>query len=377
MNIDLSRYSRQLVLPGVGPEGQEKLGRARVLIVGAGGLGSPVALYLAAGGVGTLGIADPDTVDVSNLQRQILHDTPSAGLLKVDSAGMRMGALNPDIRVEKIPSRVTAKNALEIIGKYDIVVDGTDRISTRFLLNDACHFTRKPLVYGAVFRFEGQATVFLPEGPCYRCAYPGPGAGEPMNCAEGGVLGVLPGIIGLIQATEVMKLILGMGEGLAGRLLLYDALSMKFRELKVVRDRSCNLCGDNPSIKQLADASEECNSRKGEGVGMFNLFGGGVPGISATELKVLLEVQVVKTVLVDVREKSEWDFGHIEGAKHIPLGQLAGRMKELDPRLPTVTYCRSGARSSQAASIMKKAGFTDVRNLSGGMIAWEMAGNQG
>jgi len=371
VNTDLSRYSRQLVLPGVGPEGQAKLAQARVLVVGAGGLGSPASLYLAAAGVGTLGVADSDTVDVSNLQRQILHDTPSGGSLKVDSAGKRIGELNPDIRVEKIPSMITAENAMDIIVKYDIVVDGTDRVATRFLLNDACHFARKPLVYGAVFRFEGQATVFMPEGPCYRCVYPGPGSAEPMNCAEGGVLGVLPGLVGMVQATEVLKLILGLGEGLNGRLLLYDALKMAFRELKITRDPGCNLCGDNPSIKGLANVKEECRNEAGTGGTMFNFFGGGVPVVTAGELKALLKDKGGKLVLIDVREKNEWDSGHIEGASHIPLGQLAGRLKGLDSAKATVTYCRSGARSSQAASMLIKAGFKDVRNLSGGMIAWE------
>jgi adenylyltransferase/sulfurtransferase len=373
MNPDMSRYARQLVLPGVGPEGQAKLAKARVLVVGMGGLGSPVALYLAAAGVGTLGIADADTVDVSNLQRQILHDTPSAGSLKVYSAAKRLAGLNPDVAVEKHPVRITAENAAGIIARYDVVVDGTDRVATRFLLNDACHFARKPLVYGAVSRFEGQATVFLPEGPCYRCIFPGPGAVEPLNCAEGGVLGVLPGLIGVIQATEALKLVLGLGEGLAGRLLLYDALGMGFRGMKVERDPGCNLCGDHPSIKGLVDVPEECKNSTGQGGNMLNIFGGGVPVISASELKAVLESKGAKPVLVDVREKNEWDFGHINGAIHIPLGQLSGRMKELDSAAPTVVYCRSGSRSSAGASMLKKAGFTDVRNLSGGMIAWETA----
>lgn len=376
MNTGSNRYARHMVLPGVGPEGQEKLGKARVLVVGAGGLGSPAALYLASAGVGTIGIADGDTVEVSNLQRQILHDTPSAGMLKTDSAGRRLSGLNPEIKLEMHAYRITAENALDVIGKYDIVIDGTDRVSTRFLLNDACHMASKPLVYGAVFRFEGQAAVFMPAGPCYRCAFPGPGAGEPMNCAEGGVLGVLPGLIGVVQATEALKLILGLGSALSGRLLLYDALKMGFREMKVKRDPACNLCGDNPSINRLADADEECENNAGKGANMFSIFGGGVPVVSADDLKEALKGKGAKPVLVDVREKTEWDYGHIGGAIHVPLGQLGGRLNELDPKAPTVVYCRSGGRSSRAASMLIKAGFADVRNLSGGMIAWELAGKQ-
>ena len=373
MGTEISRYARHLVLPGVGPDGQVKLGNARILIVGAGGLGSPAALYLAAAGVGTIGIADGDIVDVSNLQRQILHDTPSEGKLKVDSAGKRLGKLNPQVTIETHPFRITADNALDVIGKYDIVVDGTDRVSTRFLLNDACYFARKPLVYGAVFRFEGQASVFMPDGPCYRCGFPAQSAAEPMNCAEGGVLGVLPGVIGVIQATEALKLVLGIGEGLAGRLLLYDALNMRFREMMLSKDPACNLCGNNPSIKEVAEINAECNIPDLGGGKMLNLFGGGVPTVSALELKGILGRKETKLVLVDVREKNEWDFGHINGAIHIPLGQLAGRIKELDSQASTVVYCRSGSRSSAGAAMLKKAGFTDVRNLSGGMIAWEMA----
>ncbi len=344
-------------LPGVGEEGQKRISAAKVLIVGAGGLGSPAALYLAAAGVGTLAIADPDTVEVSNLQRQVLHDTPSAGKPKVDSAAVRLGALNPGIRVVKHRLRIDDSNAREIIGKYDIVVDGTDRVATRYLLNDACYFEKKPLVHGAVYRFEGQAAVFTPGGPCYRCVFPAPGA-EPPSCADAGVLGVLPGLVGMIQATETLKYILGVGRSLAGRLLLVNVQDMSFHEMALERDPDCPLCGGKPSIHGVQGLKVECQEGKG------------IASITVGKLQSLVEGGR-PPVLLDVREANEWNAGHLPGAVWIPLGQLAGRLAELDSAEDTVVYCRTGHRSGIAAGIMGGKGFRNVRNLAGGIVAWK------
>jgi len=351
------RYARHFSLPGVGEEGQKRISAAKVLIVGAGGLGSPAALYLAAAGVGTLAIADPDTVDISNLQRQVLHDTPSAGKPKVDSAAARLGALNPGVRVVKHGFQIDASNAREIIGKYDIVVDGTDRVATRYLLNDACYFEKKPLVHGAVYRFEGQASVFAPGGPCYRCVFPAPGM-EPASCSSAGVLGVLPGLIGVIQATETLKLILGMGRSLAGRLLLVNAQDMSFHEMALERDPDCPLCGSEPAIHEIQEIKAECPDGKE------------VAFIETGELHSLVSAGRAP-VLLDVREANEWKAGHLPGAVWIPLGQLAGRLAELDSARETVTYCRTGNRSGVAAGMLAGKGFRKVRNLAGGIMAWK------
>jgi adenylyltransferase/sulfurtransferase len=360
---EVLRYSRHLVLPEVGIDGQRKLKGARVLIVGAGGLGSPSSLYLAAAGVGTIGLVDFDAVDLSNLQRQVVHGTSTLGQAKLESAELRLTDLNPNVRIEKHPDRLTSENALEILREYDIVVDGTDNFPTRYLVNDACVLLDKPNVYGSVFRFEGQASLFYAkEGPCYRCLYSEPPPpGLVPSCAEGGVLGVLPGIIGSIQALETIKWILGAGQSLVGRLVLFDALKFRFRELQLRKDPACPICGDVPSIHELIDYQAFC------GIGAEPVDTG--PEISAPELQEELN-KGSNLILIDVREPQEWDIARIDGARLIPLAQLPEHLNELDSHAEIVTHCHHGSRSMKALSILKGAGFSRVRSLSGGIDAW-------
>lgn len=364
-NEEIRRYSRHLLMPEVGLTGQKKLKAASVLIIGVGGLGSPAALYLAAAGVGRIGLVDFDVVDESNLQRQILHGTSWVGKPKLASAKARLLDLNPDIVVETYETVLTSANALEILRDYDIIIDGTDNFPTRYLVNDACVFLGKPLVYGSIFRFEGQATVFDARvGPCYRCLYPEPPPpGLVPSCAEGGVFGVLPGVIGAIQATEAIKLIIGQGEPLIGRLLLYDALSMRFRELKLRKNPTCPVCGENPTIRELIDYEAFC------GVPIYEHEVRTEFDITPQELKAMLERDGRQIVLLDVREPHEWEICRLEGALLIPLRELPERLHQLDPTREYVVYCKSGARSAQATRIMQAAGLR-VRNLRGGINAW-------
>ncbi|HMH57241.1 MAG TPA: molybdopterin-synthase adenylyltransferase MoeB [Gemmatimonadales bacterium] len=363
-HAEVLRYSRHLLLPEVGIGGQRKLKAARVLTIGAGGLGSPLSLYLAAAGVGTIGIVDFDAVDLTNLQRQIVHGTSTLGRPKLESAAARLTDLNPNVQIEKHETRLSSQNALEILREYDIVVDGTDNFPTRYLVNDACVLLGKPNVYGSIFRFEGQASVFYAkQGPCYRCLYSEPPPpGLVPSCAEGGVLGVLPGIIGSIQALETIKWILGAGDSLVGRLVLFDALKLRFRELQLRKDPACPICGDNPSIHQLIDYEAFC------GIGAEPSYTG--PEITAEELRRELDEKGRGVVLIDVREPHEWEIAHIEGAQLIPLGQLPERLGELDGHADIVTHCHHGARSMKALGILKGAGFNRVRSLAGGIDAW-------
>ncbi len=360
---EILRYSRHLILPDVGVEGQRKLKAARVLLVGAGGLGSPAALYLAAAGVGTLGLVDFDVVDKTNLQRQIIHGTSTVGRPKLDSAKERIQDLNPNVQVETFETRLTSENALDIIREFDIVADGTDNFPTRYLVNDACVLLGKPNVYGSIFRFEGQASVFYAkEGPCYRCLYAEPPPpGLVPSCAEGGVLGVLPGIIGSIQAMETIKLILGVGEPLIGRLVLFDALKLQFRELKLEKDPDCPVCGSHPTVTELIDYEAFC------GIGAEPSYDGAE--ITAQELQQEWE-RNSDLLVIDVREPHEYEITHIEGAVLIPLGELPDRLNELDGHREIVTHCHHGARSLKALEILKAAGFSKVRSLRGGIDAW-------
>jgi sulfur-carrier protein adenylyltransferase/sulfurtransferase len=363
-HAEVLRYSRHLLLPEVGIGGQRKLKAARVLTIGAGGLGSPLSLYLAAAGVGTIGIVDFDAVDLTNLQRQIVHGTSTLGQPKLESAEARLTDLNPNVRIEKHETRLSSDNALEILREYDIVVDGTDNFPTRYLVNDACVLLGKPNVYGSIFRFEGQASVFYAkQGPCYRCLYSEPPPpGLVPSCAEGGVLGVLPGIIGSIQALETIKWIIGAGDSLIGRLVLFDALKLRFRELQLRKDPACPICGDNPTIHELIDYEAFC------GIGAEPSYVG--PEITAEELRRELDEKGSGLVLIDVREPHEWEIAHIEGAQLIPLGQLPERLGELDGHAEIVTHCHHGARSMKALGILKGAGFNRVRSLAGGIDAW-------
>jgi adenylyltransferase/sulfurtransferase len=360
---EILRYSRHLILPDVGLEGQRKLKAARVLLVGAGGLGSPAALYLAAAGVGTLGLVDFDVVDKTNLQRQIIHGTSTVGRPKLDSAKERIEDLNPNVRVETFETRLTSENALDIIREFDIVADGTDNFPTRYLVNDACVLLGKPNVYGSIFRFEGQASVFYAkEGPCYRCLYAEPPPpGLVPSCAEGGVLGVLPGIIGSIQAMETIKLILGVGEPLIGRLVLFDALKLEFRELKLEKDPDCPVCGPHPTVTELIDYEAFC------GIGAEPSYDGAE--ITAQELRQEWE-RNPDLLVIDVREPHEYEITHIDGAVLMPLGELPNRLNELDGHREIVTHCHHGARSLKALEILKAAGFSKVRSLRGGIDAW-------
>src|SRR5690606_3113313 len=364
------RYSRHLLLPEVGPDGQRRLKGARVLLVGAGGLGSPVSLYLAAAGVGTLGMAEFDRVDVTNLQRQVLHGTSDLGRPKLDSARDRLRDINPHVVVEPIPERLTSANALEIVAAYDLVIDGTDNFPTRYLVNDACVLTGKPNVYGSIFRFEGQASVFWAErGPCYRCLFAEPPPpGMVPSCAEGGVLGVLPGIIGTIQATEALKLLLGAGESLIGRLLMLDALRMRFREMRLRKDPDCPVCGEHPTVRELIDYELFCGytpeTEKDDPMER-------IPEMDVKELKARLDRGDPITI-VDVREPHEWEIGNLAryGARLIPLGELGDRLDELDPSQEIVLQCRSGARSARALEFLREQGYERLWNLKGGILAW-------
>jgi len=360
---EILRYSRHLILPDVGVEGQQKLKAARVLLVGAGGLGSPAALYLAAAGVGTLGLVDFDVVDKTNLQRQILHGTSTVGVSKLESATARINDLNPNVRVETFETRLTSENALDIIREFDIVADGTDNFPTRYLVNDACVLLDKPNVYGSIFRFEGQASVFYARrGPCYRCLYSEPPPpGLVPSCAEGGVLGVLPGIIGSIQAMETIKLILGAGQPLIGRLVLFDALKLQFRELKLEKDPDCPVCGSHPTVTELIDYQAFC------GIGAEPSYDGAE--ITAQELRDEWRGNP-DLVVIDVREPHEHEIAHIDGAVLVPLGELPDRLGELDGHQEIVTHCHHGARSLKALEILKAAGFSKVRSLRGGIDAW-------
>ncbi len=364
----LRRYARHLVLPEFGEAGQRRLADARVLIVGAGGLGSPAALYLAAAGVGTLGLVDDDRVDVTNLQRQVLHGTGAVGRSKLESAAERLHDLNPLVKLELFPERLTSANALDILRNFDVILDGSDNFPTRYLVNDACVLLGKPDVYGAIFRFEGQASVFfVKNGPCYRCLFRDPPPRElAPSCEEAGVIGVIPGIIGSIQALEAVKLVAGVGEPLVGRLLLVDGLALTFRELRLSRDPECPVCGQNPTVRELIDYEAFCGSTPLEERTVDSSAG---PEISVNELASRLAADP-SIQIVDVREPWEWEIGHLEGARHIPLRDLLGRVGELDPDRPVVTCCHHGMRSLRARAMLLDAGFSNVLSLRGGIDAW-------
>ncbi len=365
---ELSRYSRHLILPEVGMEGQQRLKAARVLCVGTGGLGSPLALYLAAAGIGTLGLVDFDVVDASNLQRQIIHSTKDIGRKKLDSAEEKLKALNPALNVIKHDTMLSSANALEILKDYDIVADGTDNFPTRYLVNDACVLQGKPNVYGSIFRFEGQASVFATEdGPCYRCLYPEPPPpGLVPSCAEGGVLGILPGLVGVIQATEVIKLILGKGTPLIGRLLLVDALNMRFRELKLRKNPECPVCGLNPTVTELIDYQNFCGivPEAAQDADTKN----GIPQISVKELKRRMDAGE-EVYLIDVREPYEYQIAQI-GGKLIPQNDVPQRLAEIDRNREVIVHCRSGARSQKIAEFLMQSGYPRVTNVAGGILAW-------
>ncbi|MBL8240343.1 MAG: molybdopterin-synthase adenylyltransferase MoeB [Bryobacterales bacterium] len=365
-NEEINRYSRHLIMPEVGVAGQLKLKNAKVLLIGTGGLGAPVAMYLAAAGVGKLGLVDFDTVDVSNLQRQVIHGTKDVGKKKVDSAEETMKDINPFIEIVKYEVPLTSANALDIIKEYDIVADGTDNFPTRFLVNDACVLLGIPNVYASIFRFEGQATVFCKdEGPCYRCLYPEPPPpGLVPSCAEGGVLGILPGVVGLIQATEVIKLILGEGQPLQGRLMLYDALAMKFRELKIRRNPECQ--GKCTVVKELIDYQQFCGVPHQEAPLPAPVSS---TDISPQDVKLMIDAGADFT-LVDVREVHEYQICRIEKAQLIPLGELPKRLNELDKNADIVMHCKMGGRSAKACDVLRANGFTKVRNMTGGILAW-------
>ena len=365
-NDEILRYSRHLIMPEVGMEGQLKLKNAKVLLIGTGGLGAPLGLYLAAAGVGQLGLVDFDVVDFTNLQRQVTFGTSDVGKHKSEAAKARLSNLNPAIEVQSFETQLTSANALELFKDFDIIVDGTDNFPTRYLVNDACILLGKPNVYGSIFRFEGQATVFgMPDGPCYRCLYPEPPPpGLVPSCAEGGVLGVLPGIVGSIQAMETIKLILGRGDSLAGRLLLFDALGMKFRELKLRKSPNCPMCGPNRTIHQLIDYYEFCGVR-GEEAPAPDLQ---VPEMTPRELKTRLD-RGDDLFILDVREPHEYQICNLKG-QLIPLGELPRRVHELDSSREIVAHCRSGKRSAEAIDFLKKAGFRKIHNLKGGILAW-------
>jgi sulfur-carrier protein adenylyltransferase/sulfurtransferase len=368
-NEEIARYSRHLIMPEVALDGQKKLKQARVLTIGAGGLGAPLAMYLAAAGVGTLGIVDFDVVDESNLQRQIIHGTSDVGRPKMESARDRIKDINPNVRVEAYEEALSSENALEIFEDFDIIVDGTDNFPTRYLVNDACVLSGKPNVYGSIFRFEGQASVFYAEeGPCYRCLYPEPPPpGLVPSCAEGGVLGILPGAIGTIQATETVKLILGIGEPLIGRLLLYDALGMSFREMKLRKDPNCPVCGENPTVTELIDYQEFCGIPQAQAAEAVDEL----PEITVGELKEKLDAGE-EVAILDVRDPHEYEVANLEeqGAKLIPLGELTARLSELNQNDEIAVHCKTGGRSARAVKILQDAGFGNVYNVKGGITAW-------
>ena len=365
-NDEILRYSRHLIMPEVAMDGQLKLKQAKVLCIGAGGLGTPLALYLAAAGVGTLGMVDFDVVDFTNLQRQVIHDTNDVGRSKLESARETIRDINPNVEVIPYETHLNSENALDIFRDYDIIADGTDNFPTRYLVNDACVLLGKPNVYGSIFRFEGQASVFhAQEGPCYRCLYPEPPPpGLVPSCAEGGVLGVLPGIVGSIQALETIKLILGRGKPLIGRLLLFDALNLKFRELKLRKNPDCPVCGANPTVTELIDYEQFCGVRGEDYVPETK-----VPEITARELKQMMD-EKKPFVLLDVREPHEYQICRIDGAKLIPLGDVPKRMHELNSADEIVVHCRMGGRSARAVEFLMKSGFKKIHNLKGGVLAW-------
>jgi adenylyltransferase/sulfurtransferase len=367
-NEEIRRYSRHLILPEVGLAGQRKIRNTSVLCIGAGGLGSPIAMYLAAAGIGRLGIVDFDTVDYSNLQRQILHSDADVGHSKADSAKAAIQALNPNVQVDLHKTRITADNAFDLIRPYDIVVDGTDNFPTRYLTNDACVLLKKPNVYGSIFRFEGQASVFAPHlgGPCYRCLYPEPPPpGMVPSCAEGGVLGVLPGIIGCIQATEILKLALGKGTSLIGRLMLFNALDMKFRELKLRKDPKCPLCGPNPSVTELIDYEMFC------GILPEPVNPGSNPDeVSLQEMKKALDTPSLGIKVIDVREADEQQIARIAGVPLVPLSTLPQRFTDLDPNVQYYIHCKSGVRSMKALRFLREQGFKYVKSVKGGINGW-------
>jgi molybdopterin/thiamine biosynthesis adenylyltransferase/rhodanese-related sulfurtransferase len=364
-NDEILRYSRHLIMPEVGMDGQLKLKAAKVLCIGAGGLGSPLALYLAAAGVGTLGIVDFDVVDSTNLQRQVIHTTADVGRRKLESAAEKIKGINPYVQVKPFETKLTSANALDIVRQFDIVVDGTDNFPTRYLVNDACVLTGKPNVYGSIFRFEGQVSVFATQsGPCYRCLYPEPPPpGLVPSCAEGGVLGILPGLVGVMQATEAIKLILGKGEPLIGRLLLVDALGMRFRELKLRRNPDCPVCGAHPTVRELIDYNEFCGIR-----GEEKPVEAAVPAITVEELKQKLDARQ-DIFILDVREPHEYQICNL-GGYLIPLGELPKRVHELDSSREIVAHCKMGGRSAKAVDFLRQAGFRKVKNLTGGINAW-------
>jgi len=363
---EVLRYSRHLIMPEVGMEGQLKLKRAKVLCIGTGGLGAPLGLYLAAAGVGRLGLVDFDVVDFTNLQRQVLFGTTDVGRPKIEAAADHLRNLNPEIQIDAYETRLTSENALDLFKDYDIIVDGTDNFPTRYLVNDACVLLGKPNVYGSIFRFEGQITIFgAPGGPCYRCLYPEPPPpGLVPSCAEGGVLGVLPGIVGTIQAAETLKLIIGKGDALIGRLLLFDALGMKFRELKLRKNPECPVCGDHPTVTKLIDYAEFCGIRGEEAPAAPT----SVPEMTPRELKARLD-RGDDLYILDVREPHEYEICNI-GGHLMPLGELSRRVHELDSSREIVAHCRSGKRSADAAEFLRKAGFRKIWNLKGGILAW-------
>ena len=365
-NEEILRYSRHLIMPEVGMDGQLKLKNSKVLLIGTGGLGAPLGLYLAAAGVGRLGLVDFDVVDVTNLQRQVTFGSSDVGKSKAEAARARLSSLNPDIQIDTFETKLTSDNALELFKDFDIIVDGTDNFPTRYLVNDACILLGKPNVYGSIFRFEGQVTVFgMPDGPCYRCLYPEPPPpGLVPSCAEGGVLGVLPGIVGSIQAMDTIKLILQSGDSLVGRLLLFDALGMKFRELKLRKNPNCPVCGTHPTITKLIDYYQFCGIR-GEEADAPDLK---VPEMLPTELKSRLD-KGEDIFILDVREPHEYQICNLKG-KLIPLGELPRRVHELDSSREIVAHCRSGKRSAEAVDFLKKAGFRKIHNLTGGILAW-------
>jgi sulfur-carrier protein adenylyltransferase/sulfurtransferase len=363
---EILRYSRHLIMPEVGPEGQLKLKQANVLCIGVGGLGAPLALYLAAAGVGRIGLVDFDSVDFTNLQRQVLFGSSDVGRPKIEAAAERLRNLNSAICIDRIETRLTSDNALDLFQDYDIVVDGTDNFPTRYLVNDACVLLDKPNVYGSIFRFEGQITVFsYPGGPCYRCLYPEPPPpGLVPSCAEGGVLGVLPGIVGSLQAAETLKLIIGRGDPLVGRLLLFDALAMKFRELTLRKNPECPVCGDHPTVTRLIDYAEFCSVRGEEATVQQT----GIPEMTPRELKSRLD-RGDDLYILDVREVHEYQICNL-GGNLIPLGDLSRRVRELDSSREIVAHCRSGKRSAEAVELLRQAGFRRIWNLKGGILAW-------
>lgn len=368
-NDEIARYSRHLIMPEVTLEGQKRIKAASILCIGTGGLGSPIALYLAAAGIGRLGLVDFDVVDFSNLQRQILHGTDDVGRKKLNSAKDRIKAVNPNVQVDLHDCLFHSENAMQIVRDYDVVVDGTDNFPTRYLSNDVCVLARKPNVYGSIFRFDGQCTVFAPHlgGPCYRCMFPEPPPpGMVPSCAEGGVLGVLPGIIGVLQAIEAIKLIIGIGDSLIGRLVSFDALKLRFREFRIRKDPKCPICGDNPTIHQLIDYDQFCGIPQADAEAAKEMD---VPTISPGELKAKLD-RKDKFVLVDVREPYEYEICSIPGSKLIPLGELPARLSELDSADDIVLHCKVGGRSAKALRVLQEAGFRKLNNLKGGIAAW-------